>query len=314
MIPRFLEWLARHAPIVLAVGILVGLVAPPLAHFARPYLIAGIAVPFCIALVRLDWRMLAAYARRPKLSLGLTAWLLLVSPVLVWAVLAPLPIPDGLRTGLILMAAAPPIMSSSAYAILFGLDAPLVVIMLVASTAAVPLTLPPMALWLLGLDINIGLAALALRLGAFVGGAFVVAGLVQRFVTRPWLHAQARRLDGISVLSMLVFALAIMDGVGAYAVEYPAYVGLSLIAAFVANFALQGLGVLAWLSRGRIPALSVGLATGNRNMGLILAVLADRADFDVVVFFAIAQIPMYMTPLFLLPLYRRISGQPRTNQ
>jgi len=35
-------------------------------------------------------------------------------------------------------------------------------------------------------------------------------------------------------------------------------------------------------------------------------VLADRADFDTVAFFALAQIPMFMLPALLLPLYRRL--------
>jgi BASS family bile acid:Na+ symporter len=303
---RVLEWLADHAPMVLAFGITMGFLAQPLAHLMRPMLIVGIALPFAIALIRLDWRQLATYARRPWLAAGLTAWLLIASPILVWLALAPLDVPEGLRTGLILMAAAPPIMSSAAFALLFGLNAPLVVIMLVGSSALVPFTLPPMALWLLGLDIDIGTFALMARLGAFVGGAFLVAGLVRRFARPAWLQQQARRLDGMGVLSMLIFALAIMDGVLPFAMERPGFVILCVAAAFVSNFALQAITAASWWPIGRSSALAAGLTAGNCNMGLVLAVLADRADFDVVVFFAMAQFPMYMTPLFLMPLYRRL--------
>ena len=37
-----------------------------------------------------------------------------------------------------------------------------------------------------------------------------------------------------------------------------------------------------------------------------LAVPADKADFDVVVFFAVGQPPMYILPALSRPLYRRL--------
>ena len=40
-------------------------------------------------------------------------------------------------------------------------------------------------------------------------------------------------------------------------------------------------------------------------MALILAVLADRAQIEVVIFFALAQLPMYMLPIVANRIYRR---------
>src|SRR3546814_18528910 len=64
----------------------------------------------------------------------------------------------------------------------------------------------------------------------------------------------------------------------------------------------------AWLGRRR--ALTVGLISGNCNMGLLLAAFPPGTDGDVVLYFAVAQIPMYMLPALLLPLYRRLVGDP----
>ena len=41
-------------------------------------------------------------------------------------------------------------------------------------------------------------------------------------------------------------------------------------------------------------------------MGIVLAAIAGRADFDIVVFFAVAQLPMYILPALLKPLYGRL--------
>ncbi len=78
---------------------------------------------------------------------------------------------------------------------------------------------------------------------------------------------------------------------------------LCIAAAFAANLALQAAGALIFGPTGISRALTLGLASGNRNMGLVLA---DKADFDVVVFFAVGQLPMYILPALLRPLYRRL--------
>ena len=56
---------------------------------------------------------------------------------------------------------------------------------------------------------------------------------------------------------------------------------LCIAAAFAANLALQAADALIFGPTGISRALTLGLASGNRNMGLVLA---DKADFDVVVF------------------------------
>ena len=62
-----------------------------------------------------------------------------------------------------------------------------------------PLTLPPMALALLGLKLEIDLLAFMLRLGALLGGALLVSLIVRRVVPRPVLDRNASAIDGIAV-------------------------------------------------------------------------------------------------------------------
>lgn len=303
---RVFDYLGQHATLFLAGGVLLGLAVPPLAAFARPMLIPGLLIPLVIALLRLDWDALAAYARRPGLVALVTAGLLLASPVLMWLALAAFSLPPALAQGLTLMAAASPIVSSAAISLILGLDTALAVIVIVVTTALMPFSLPLVALALLDLEIDIDLATFMLRLALMVGGAFAAALLLRRMLPRQRLEANARMLDGVSVATLVMFALAIMDGVTAVALERPGYVVLVTVAAFVANLLLQCLGTLVALRLGMRSAVTVGLMTGNCNMGLVMVALADKADFDVIVFFAMAQIPMYMLPALLGPVYRRL--------
>ena len=305
---RPLAYLGRHATVFMAGGVLLGLAAPPLATLAKPLLIPTLLIPLTLALVRLDWGAIAAWRHRAGTATLLIVWLLGVSPVLVWAAtsaLVPLGFPEPLRQALVLMAASSPIVSSVAIALILSLDATLAIVAVLLATALVPLTLPPLAAALVGVTLEIGMQTFMLRLALLVGSAFGAAWLVRRFVSRETLAAQHERLDGLTVINLVLFGLAIMDGVTAYAIERPAYVATALVAAYLFNLALQVAGYLAFRRLDRREALSVALVSGNCNMGLVLVALEGKASFEVTVFFALAQIPMYTLPALLARFYRR---------
>ena len=292
----------------MAAGVLLGLALPPLAHLLSPLLVPALVIPLVLALMRLDWSAIGAYRRRPLLLLALIGWLLVVSPLLVHAVVLawPWPPPDALHTALVLMAASSPIVASVAIALLLGLDATFAVVAVLVATALVPLTLPAIAIALLGVGVDVDVPALALRLALMIGGAFAAAGALRRWA--PTLQAPARRatLDGLAVLTLVVFAIAIMDGVTAFMLARPAYAALAIALAFGSNLLLQAAGAVVFARQGRATALTAGLVSGNCNMGLVLVALGPGAPADVAVFFALGQLPMYLLPALLQPVYRRL--------
>jgi len=303
-----LVFLGRHATLFMAGGVLLGLAVPPLATLAKPLLVPTLLIPLTLALVRLDWGAIAAWRHRAGTATLLIVWLLGASPMLVWAITTPLValgFPEPLRQALVLMAASSPIVSSVAIALIVGLDATLAIVAVLLCTALVPLTLPPTAAALVGVTLEIGVGTFMLRLALLVGAAFGAAWLIRRIVPPRKLAAQHELLDGLTVINLVLFGLAIMDGVTAYAFERPAYVLVALVAAYAFNLALQVAGYLAFRGLGRREALAVALVSGNCNMGLVLVALEGKASFEVTVFFALAQIPMYTLPALLAPLYRR---------
>jgi BASS family bile acid:Na+ symporter len=122
------------------------------------------------------------------------------------------------------------------------------------------------------------------------------------------LVAWAQRINGVNVIILMVFAVAVMDGVTAELLADPARVAVYTVAAFAANALLQVAGAGAFLGCGRRIALTVGFANGNRNLGMLLAVLGAGADPDFALFVAIGQLPIFMLPWLTLPLYRRLIG------
>ena len=306
---RSLAFVGRHATKFMAGGVLIGFLVPPLAALAKPLLVPTLVIPLALALIRLDWSAVAASRRRPGLVAALVAWILGASPLVVWAITTPalaLGLPAGLREALILMAASSPIVSNVAIALFVGLDAGLAVVAVIFATALVPITLPALALALLGVELTISLPAFMGRLAAVVGTAFAAAWLVRRVVRPSALAAGRELIDGLTVVNLVVFAVAIMDGVTAFALERPGYAVLATALAFAFNVVLQAAGWLAFRRHGAVTALTAGLVSGNCNMGLVLVALSGHAGVEVTSFFALAQLPMYMLPALLEPLYRRL--------
>ena len=296
----------RHATRILFLAVFVGLALPDLATLARPLLPGCVLLLLTATLLRLDWGAIGLELRRPGLQILLVPWQLLAVPLVVWGLCSLLPLPATLTTALILMAAAPPIMSAAALATLLGLAGPLALVACLVATMATPFVLPPLALELLGLTLDIGLVPFMGRLGFLVGAAVFLALLLRRLLGRKRVAALAVPIDGSVVLLMLVFVVAIMDGVTERAIERPDIALGWLAAAWLANPLLQCIGIAAFWRMGRQQALTVGLLTGNRNMGLLLAALPGTVDLDIAIFFGLAQIPMYVLPSLTKGLYRRL--------
>lgn len=300
-----LSWLGRHGGPVIAIGVFLGLLLPPLASLLRPLLVPAILGPFLIALLRIDWRQLWDQIGRPVETVAALLWLLLISPTLVHLLLRPFGLPEAIHGGLVLMAAAPPLMASGYLALMLGLDAALAVTLTLFGTALMPFSLPLVGLYLLGVDIDVPLGDLMIRLGAVVGGSLALAWLLRWLLPVDFTRRHAEPLDGLAVLGLLLFAIAIMDGVTAMLLREPHFVLGCALTVYGLNVGLQVAGSAAFARLGRRGALTVGLCSGSGNLGLLLAAIADRASFELLVFVATAQLPIYTLPVIQRPLYDR---------
>ena len=196
--------------------------------------------------------------------------------------------------------------ASPAFALLLGLDAALALVLLVAGTALLPLTLGPVAFWLLDLELSVGLGPFLLRVALYIALPFAISAAARRFLQPDWLGARAAGIDGLIVLALVVFAVAIMDGVTARLLADPWTVAGFTAAAFILNLVLQAIGAAAFFWMGWRGALTMGLASGYRNMAIMLVLTAGMAGPDMWLYVAIAQFPIFVMPMLTNPLYRRV--------
>jgi BASS family bile acid:Na+ symporter len=111
-------------------------------------------------------------------------------------------------------------------------------------------------------------------------------------------------IDGINILLFLVFISAAMGEIGVVFLEKPLLMfGLTALT-FAVFAALLVLTYLVFAVTGSKRALSFGLMTSQRNMGLMIAGTGGIVPDLTWLYFAVSQFPIYLSPLMIQPIAR----------
>lgn len=305
-----LSWLGRQGTRVVAALIVIGIGVPPIGALLKPFVTEAVFALLCIAFLRVDASALRNYVGCPKIVLLGSAWTSLAIPALLGASCLALGLegqsPD-LFLALVLQAMAPPLMASPALAALVGLDATLVLCTMVASTALLAFTAPLFAHVFIGPALELSPWELGLRLFAILAGSALVGITMRRIAGPAAIERNKVRIDGFNILVMFAFVAPVMESVGARFLAAP-IVTIDLAAlAFVLFFAVLGLTVLVFASAGRERALTLGFMASQRNVGLMLAATGGALPDLTWLYFAFCYFPLYLSPLLLQALVRRIA-------
>lgn len=279
---------------------------PPLAALFRDFVTPTVAGLMTLVLLRVDLAQVLGYLRRPALVGALTAWLLLVMPVIAYGIATACGMDGPLGAALVISATGCAATSSPAFARLVGLDGEISLVVALVTTLLVPFTAPPITLGLMGIELPISLAGLMARLGLVVGLPLLISIAIRRMVAEPTLRRFGPAVDGAVVWLVVLYGFGVMDGMLARLLAEPAWVMGGLALAFAGNLGMNLLTAIAFLPAGRRLALAGGLLAGNRNMALYLAVLPTATDERILLFFALAQFPLFLSPFLLRPVYARL--------
>lgn len=305
-----LVWLGRQGTRAVAATIFISLAIPQLSDFMRPLVGPAIFALLVFSFLRVEPAVFRDQFRGPRLRLLLVAifTLMIVTPLLLGSLYAAIgrgELWKELSLALIMQAAAPPIMSAPVFVALLGLDVALALAALVVAIVATPVTAPFFADFFAGETLPLDATALALRLAFFLGGSFVVARLIRSLAGNARIRGWREQIDGLNVIALFTFAAAVMGIVTYRLLEDPLLVLALLALSFVIAFVLTGATAALFWTAGRERALTLGISAGIRNMGLMLAAASSVSD-TVVLYFAIAQFPIYLAPQLLHPFVQRI--------
>lgn len=305
---RFLAWLASNGTRILPVSLFVGLAWADLAALLRPALLPTVFFMLTMLMIRVDIGATKRHLASPLAPVLGLLWMLLAVPVIFAAgiFVSGTLLSEGLVLALIFWASAPTLFSTPALAYLLRLDPALSLGLLLAAVALHPIVTPFFTVLFTDGSISVSPMKLVWRLLALVAGSAFVAVMVRRWLGQQKLSTAGPIFDGLNVVGLVIFAIAIMDGITARLLADP-YFALAIIA-FVSTLSLAviGLTMLVFWKFGRQFACTVSFSAGGRNIALVIGALGSAVPPDTWLFFAVLQFPIYCLPVILKPVYDRL--------
>jgi BASS family bile acid:Na+ symporter len=304
-----LAWLGRQGTRALAASVFLGLSLPPLAAYVKPFLGETVFILLLFSYLRTEPAAFSRYLRSPGLTIVAALWIMVAVPLIFGTAYALIGVRDiipALYPIMILQCAITPITSSAAFAALMGLDVAFSLAALIVSNAMSPLTTVAFSYLFLGTS-AFSPIELGVKLFLFFAGAGAIAYAIRRIASQQWIARQSHAIDGLNVIAVFVFAIAAMDGVPRHVMADPVFALELLVLIFVLTTALIGLSVLVFLRAGIDRGLVIGMLAGFRNIGLIMAAIGASLPDLAWFYFAMVQFPIYLLPVVLQPLVRRLT-------
>jgi BASS family bile acid:Na+ symporter len=149
---------------------------------------------------------------------------------------------------------------------------------------------------------------LGIKLFLLLSGAALIAAAIRKLAGVAWVERQSERIDGLNVIILFVFAVALMEEVSMRLFSQPLLIlGLTALA-FALSLGILAATMLVFRAADGARAFAIGMSAGHRNMGLMLAATAGIVPDLTWLYFALAQFPIYLLPQLLQPFARRLQA------
>lgn len=299
-----LAWIGVRARWVLAIGVVAALLIPGPGSLMKGTLPFWVTLLLALAMARIDLGNVLARAVRPRRLIrmaALLAALMIVTPVIGFALASAVGADKAHVEALVYTMSAPPLGSAAAFCLILGLDAALALELTVLGAFIAPLSMPLIARLLLGASVPIDIAEMFLRLTVITLAAAAAAVAIRRLLGPAGIERHRFSFDGVSTICLVLFLFPLFDGITAQIAGAPLFAAATLAVAVLANLGVQ---IAAFPASRRIAGRETGgaaaLIWGNRNAALALASLPPDPLFTLYV--ALYQFPMYFTPLVMRPI------------
>jgi len=291
--------------VLLALSIVVGIAVPPVSGLLGPWLYTFVFFLMLFSALATDLRSALPDRHACGRLAKVLGWQMILLPTLLGAWHRFAPGAGQWSELMFLTACGGTIFGAPAFARVMRLDTILTLRGVLAGTLLMPLVLPVLAQTFTARTGEFDFGGYALRFVVFIVVPLAVAAVYQS--RRPARSLPATDLfNRLTIFFLVLFGIAVMDGIGERFIEQP-WPMLGLLGFALAVHALfLGLSFLIFLRWGRREALTAGLLSGYRNMALLLAVGGSLLPPDFVVYVALWQIPMFVTPLLV-----RLAAPPR---
>lgn len=196
------------------------------------------------------------------------------------------------------------ITATTALSRMLGLNDALALVVGLIGSLLMPVPLYLFMRFGLGMDGVIDPFSYLYRVIVFIVLPFVLVYLFRAIVSAE-LDARVRQhVPSAVVVLLVVFGLAVMDGVQELLIDSPWVVFSYVLFSFALSIAVQLVTRFALAFLGARDATTAALLCAYRNVGVIAAISGDSLGSNFLIFLGLWQLPMYTLPLLLKRFYR----------
>jgi BASS family bile acid:Na+ symporter len=230
------------------------------------------------------------------------AWQQLLLPAIVVSVGIVANLPDYCMVIAVVAASSGSLFASPALAEMLNLDRRRALQGMVLSTLFTPITLYAFLNLFRDAAIHVSLAGYLNRIIIFLVVPFALFGIYRigaRYLSR---NATASIETGArfgTILALVVFCVGIMHAVSFELAHNPLTALIAILAATTLCAAMMALTTIVFWQDGPSEALTCGLLSGFRNVGLGYALVGDTLGHELAVYVGATMLPMFIAPFVL---------------
>ena len=301
---KMLIFIGLHGTLIMPIGVVVGLLFPSLTQLTRPMAESIVIFMLIVSIYRLNPNSIKEKLHDFKMIGVGILWLLLFMPVVTFMIGHLIGVPSGLLAVITAWSACPPLVSMPGLAILIGLDGAVALLVMIGGTLLFTISLPIILTVLVGQSIGLKPLSMAMELFSIVSISFLIAQGLRWSVGVTRAHASEGAADGILVISMALFAVTIMGGLHEAWTNEPERLPLFVSVAVIISASAQLLNAIIFQRLNRRTGGAIALASGSRNLALLIPIASGAFAEDLWIFIAVIQIPIYFLPIITKPLYQ----------
>jgi BASS family bile acid:Na+ symporter len=285
---------------ILAAGVLVGLLVPPLTRVFQPYALPALFLVMVFSLIPF-----ARLERDDLFSVEPTVWRMvlwqqLLLPCLIIAAGILAKFPDTVISLMIVTACAGSLFAAPALAELLGLDRRRALQCMVLSTLIMPASLYAFLSTFLGVNVEMNFQEYSKRALLFLIIPFGIFA-IYRLIVRHLPEIAAEHVNGVgrwgSIISLLIFGIGVMASVSEQVYANPLKVVFYLVVASSVATAMLAITTVVTYRHGLTEALTAGILSGFRNVGLGYALVGDMIGPELAPYVGVSMLPIFIAPL-----------------
>lgn len=296
---------------LLALGVIVAILVEPLSAMLSPIALPALFVVICLSMIPFADRAGEELLTVDRRAWTLVGWQQVLLPAIVLSIGILAEFPDPVVSLMIVTACAGSLFAAPMLAGLLDLNRQRALQSMILSTLCMPASLYLFLGLHHGAHVQLDLNEYIQRAVIFLGTPIVVL-FAYRAITRSIRSTVAKSIEEgsywVSIAALMVFGIGISHPVAVQLHTDPVLVAFYLFIVTVLSVGMYVLTVVVMHAHGIKEAMTAGILSGFRNVGLSFALVGNMLGSELALYVGVS-----MLPIFLAPAVIRLASLAETN-